>query len=60
MLSILFFMSLFPFVKADDDWDDFTNNLATDLVCPYLYGLDEVRSRCADVSIKGSSNHLVR
>ena len=20
------------FVKADDDWDDFTNNLATDLV----------------------------
>ncbi|KAF3023334.1 hypothetical protein E8E15_007415 [Penicillium rubens] len=31
MLSILFFISLFPFVKADDDWDDFTNNLATDL-----------------------------
>ncbi|KAJ5510384.1 hypothetical protein N7453_002487 [Penicillium expansum] len=30
MLSILFFISLFPLVKADD-WDDFTNNLATDL-----------------------------
>ncbi|KAJ5192513.1 hypothetical protein N7449_008655 [Penicillium cf. viridicatum] len=30
MLSTLFFISLFPFVKADD-WDDFTNNLATDL-----------------------------
>ncbi|KAJ5154523.1 uncharacterized protein N7500_009962 [Penicillium coprophilum] len=31
MLSILFFISLFPLVKADDNWDDFTNNLATDL-----------------------------
>ncbi|OQE24096.1 hypothetical protein PENFLA_c010G07238 [Penicillium flavigenum] len=31
MLSILFYISLFPFVKADDNWDDFTNNLATDL-----------------------------
>ncbi|KAJ5970701.1 uncharacterized protein N7479_000619 [Penicillium vulpinum] len=31
MLSILFFISLFTFVKADDNWDDFTNNLATDL-----------------------------
>ncbi|KAF4771654.1 hypothetical protein HAV15_004532 [Penicillium sp. str.  len=30
MFSILFFISLFPLVKADD-WDDFTNNLATDL-----------------------------
>ncbi|KAJ6133278.1 hypothetical protein N7471_008493 [Penicillium samsonianum] len=30
MLSILFFISLFPLVKADN-WDDFTNNLATDL-----------------------------
>ncbi|KAJ5967755.1 hypothetical protein N7501_004003 [Penicillium viridicatum] len=30
MLSILFFISLFPLVKADD-WEDFTNNLATDL-----------------------------
>ncbi|KAJ5592514.1 hypothetical protein N7537_009418 [Penicillium hordei] len=30
MLSIFFFISLFPLVKADD-WDDFTNNLATDL-----------------------------
>jgi hypothetical protein len=58
MLSILFFISLFPFVKADDNWDDFTNNLATDLVCPYA--LDVVRSGCADISIKGSSNHLVR
>ncbi|KAI2720643.1 hypothetical protein CBS147332_3883 [Penicillium roqueforti] len=31
ILSILFLLSLLPFVKADDDWDDFTNNLATDL-----------------------------
>ncbi|KAJ5780546.1 hypothetical protein N7457_005706 [Penicillium paradoxum] len=32
MLSVLFLISLFvPFVKADDNWDDFTNNLATDL-----------------------------
>ncbi|CAG7989815.1 unnamed protein product [Penicillium nalgiovense] len=31
MLSILFFVFLFPFVNADDSWDDFTNNLATDL-----------------------------
>ncbi|KAJ5372555.1 hypothetical protein N7517_004561 [Penicillium concentricum] len=31
MLSILFFISLFSFAKADDNWDDFTNNLATDL-----------------------------
>ncbi|KAJ5428276.1 hypothetical protein N7445_009730 [Penicillium cf. griseofulvum] len=30
-ISILFFIYLFPFVKADDNWDDFTNNLATDL-----------------------------
>ncbi|KAJ5816443.1 hypothetical protein N7447_008676 [Penicillium robsamsonii] len=29
--SILLFISLFPFAKADDNWDDFTNNLATDL-----------------------------
>lgn len=30
---MLFFTYLFvPFVKADDNWDDFTNNLATDLV----------------------------
>lgn len=33
MLSTLFFIFLFvPFVAADN-WDDFTNNLATDLVC---------------------------
>ena len=33
MLSMLFLLFLFvPFVAADD-WDDFTNNLATDLVC---------------------------
>ncbi|KAJ5124252.1 uncharacterized protein N7515_008077 [Penicillium bovifimosum] len=32
MLAILCFISLFACVKAsDDDWDDFTNNLATDL-----------------------------
>ncbi|KAJ5210723.1 hypothetical protein N7491_010532 [Penicillium cf. griseofulvum] len=31
MFSILFFISLFAFAKADDNWDDFTNNLATDL-----------------------------
>ncbi|KAJ5565942.1 hypothetical protein N7535_007580 [Penicillium sp. DV-2018c] len=32
-LSILFFISLFAScVKADDNWDDFTNNLATDLM----------------------------
>lgn len=37
ILSILFLLSLLPFVKADDDWDDFTNNLATDLVCLCLY-----------------------
>jgi hypothetical protein len=44
MISILFFIFLFPIVKADDNWDDFTNNLATDLVCSYLYYLDEVPS----------------
>ena len=33
MLTILLSICLFVrFVKADDDWDDFTNNLATDLV----------------------------
>ena len=33
MLSMLFLLFLFaPFVAADN-WDDFTNNLATDLVC---------------------------
>jgi hypothetical protein len=37
MFSTLFFIFLFvSFVKADDNWDDFTNNLATDLVCYYL------------------------
>lgn len=45
MLSILFLISLFPLVKADD-WDDFTNNLATDLVCLYLSCLDKWM-RCA-------------
>jgi hypothetical protein len=33
MLSTLFLFFVFvPFVAADN-WDDFTNNLATDLVC---------------------------
>jgi hypothetical protein len=36
MLSALFLFFLFvPFVAADN-WDDFTNNLATDLVCLWV------------------------
>ncbi|OQD77144.1 hypothetical protein PENDEC_c003G06013 [Penicillium decumbens] len=30
-LTLLFILALVPFVLADDDWEDFTNNLATDL-----------------------------
>lgn len=52
MLSILVFIYLFPFVKADDNWENFTNNLATDLVCLYLYYRDELSSGCADAISK--------
>jgi hypothetical protein len=31
-LSLLLVFVLVPSVLADDDWEDFTNNLATDLV----------------------------
>lgn len=44
-LTLLIILSLVPFVLASD-WDDFTNNLATDLVsCIYLRATHEDRKK---------------
>lgn len=41
-LTILCLLSLAPCVLADG-WEDFTNNLATDLVCLNLYNARKVQ-----------------